>query len=373
MDDGKIMDFDPKFDKLLYDLLNVRSFGTHVQECNGLQRDNENIHWQNSTLSHKKQNIDCNDGVLHIPSINVLSQLNENATKDAYLSSQGLEQMYEPYKNGVNVSWFHECVLQNPPNSTCVLRREYPTDDGDNSNDDTCKNEAPPTACFRGVHDGHINDDEITQLLNLSKLMISRGGDHMTIYDDVDPLFEVAPSVAEKLEYLLRSNYATPKVRPVAFQVGMSFPISYSATSIRAKGAKIASLKEARNDTVFKNWFTHVQRINNWPKIVIPFPSPHRDQCLLVSDLEASENFAFHTSVYLSDGGGIHFSGGVSLFVDNHMTNTNIRHKVQRGVTVDGSQGRIVVNSGGEDNLRCRLPMRDGIRAELNIWWNCVN
>ncbi len=88
--------------------------------------------------------------------------------------------------------------------------------------------------------------------------------------------------------------------------------------------------------------------------------------------LSDNKNFAFHTSVYLSDGGGIHFSGGVSLFVDNHMTNTNIRHKVQRGVTVDGSQGRIVVNSGGEDNLRCRLPMRDGIRAELNIWWNCV-
>ena len=388
-------DFDPKFDKLLYNLLNVRSFETHILECNDLQRGNHQITGTNNIKNKKQSKVDCNSGVLHIPSIHILSELDDKATVDKTLISKQLEQTYRPYRNGLNVSWFHDCALHDVPKSTCVLQREFPVntnDDDDDVHDDVCnsndndtnnttitstcgiKEEVPPTACFRGIHDGIIANHEIRQIIQLGKYMVSQGGDHLTIYQDTSALNEIIPSVLRKLETLLQSKYATPKITPVAFQVSLTFPITYTSTSKKiAKGTNKALLIEARNDTIYKTWFNQIQFINSWPRFAIPMQTPYRDQCLLVSDLEANKNFAFHTSVYLSDGAGEDFSGGMSLFVDNHESNLDPRKKIQRGVAIDGSQGRIVVNSGGEDNLRCRLPLRSGIRAELNIWWNCIN
>lgn len=367
--ESDVVKTDPKFDELLYDLLKVRPFSDHVKECRGLQR---NGYVKVSTKRYKK--IDCGDGVLHIPSIKVLSKLDENATVDEGLIKLGLHEVYHPYKNGVNVSWFHECALENPPNSTCVLQRQYPSDDESEQSKDTCAEteEVPPVACFRGVHDGIITESEVESLLELGELLIAEGGDHLTIYYDVKPLIENASAVLAKLESLLRYKYATPKIKPVAFQISVASPISFSSSTQAAKGTHRDSILKARNQTIYKKWFNQVQMINSWPKFVIPISTPYRDQCFLVSDLEAREDFAFHTSVYLADGAGEDFSGGVSLFVDNHQTNINLRNRVQRGVTVDGSRGRIVLNSGSEDNSRCRLPMRSGLRAELDIWWNCI-
>ena len=372
-----VIKLDPKFDKLLYDLLNVRSFGVHVKECNGLQRD---IHIMQNTYNQRRRNtIDCNDGVLHIPPIHILQDLDLNASVDEELIKLGLDDAYRPYRLGVNVSWFHECALENPPKSTCVLQRQYPfeqdDDEVDHSND-TCIEEItavpPPVACFRGVHDGMITHNEVESLLDLGALMISKGGDHMTIYNDVKPLIENVPTVVEKLESLLRSKYATPAIQPVAYQISVASPISFSASVQNAKGSNRDLYLKARNETLHKMWFNHIQMINSWPKFAIPFSTPYRDQCLIISDLEANETFAFHTSVYLGDGAGEDFSGGVTLFVDNHQSNTNPRNRIQRGVTIDGSIGRIIVNSGSDDNSRCRLPMRSGLRAELDIWWNCM-
>jgi hypothetical protein len=89
-----------------------------------------------------------------------------------------------------------------------------------------------------------------------------------------------------------------------------------------------------------------------------------------MADTEVDPRFAIHTSVFLSDGAGAGYRGGVTLYVDNHRDNSNPKHKVQRGVTIDGSQGRVVVSTGGMENRRCRLPTRAGLRTTLQIWWD---
>ena len=98
---------------------------------------------------------------------------------------------------------------------------------------------------------------------------------------------------------------------------------------------------------------------------------PFRDPCILMADLEANARFDIHTAVFLSNGAGRDFRGGVTLFVDDHPSNANPRRKIQRGITIDGSRGRLVVSTGGLENRRCRLPTREGIRATLQIWWSC--
>lgn len=90
-----------------------------------------------------------------------------------------------------------------------------------------------------------------------------------------------------------------------------------------------------------------------------------------MADLQVDPSFAIHTTVFLSTGADWDFRGGVSLYVDDHKSNNNARKKIQKGVTVDGSRGRVVVSTGGLENRRCRLPVREGIRASLQIWWNC--
>lgn len=92
-----------------------------------------------------------------------------------------------------------------------------------------------------------------------------------------------------------------------------------------------------------------------------------------MADLEADPDFAIHTSIFLSESAGVQYAGGAALYVDDHPSNDNPRNKIQRGVSIDGSRGRVVISSGGIENRRCRLPTRAGIRAVLQIWWNCTS
>ena len=31
----------------------------------------------------------------------------------------------------------------------------------------------------------------------------------------------------------------------------------------------------------------------------------------------------------------------------------------------------MITSTGGEDNPRCRLPMREGVHVDLHLWWGC--
>ena len=126
----------------------------------------------------------------------------------------------------------------------------------------------------------------------------------------------------------------------------------------------------------YRHWVEKCKRRNELARFSLPGPfqvKPVRDTCNLMADLEADPRFAIHTTVFLTDGAGSErgYRGGVVLYVDNHRSNFNPRHKVQRGVTIDGSRGRVIVSTGGLENRRCRLPTRAGLRTTLQIWWGC--
>ena len=116
------------------------------------------------------------------------------------------------------------------------------------------------------------------------------------------------------------------------------------------------------------------KRRNEKAQNSIPWPfrvKPVRDTCNLMADLEGDPKFAIHTSVFLVDGAGSGYRGGLTLYIDNHRSNANPRYQIRRGITIDGSRGRVVVSTGGIENRRCRLPMRAGLRTVLQIWWGC--
>jgi hypothetical protein len=126
---------------------------------------------------------------------------------------------------------------------------------------------------------------------------------------------------------------------------------------------------------VYIDWLETTKRKNDLAAYSLPPPfatKGERNACYLMSDLDADPSFAVHTSVFLSDSAGIQYAGGAALYVDDHPSNANSRNKIQRGISIDGSRGRIVVSTGGVENRRCRLPTRAGIRAVLQIWWNCT-
>jgi len=340
------------FDKLLYELLDVRSFESHLKDCGGLTREEE-----------ANGEIDCASGVLHIPPTNILNTLNK--TKDLTITQQ---EAYMAYRNGVNISWTHPCVLKDLAPSSCVWKQECKEEPDDEK---TCEAHSP-LSCFRGVHDGIISDEEVDGVLRLSALLVKHGGDHMEIHNDVKPLIGSVPSVTEKLHSILRSDYALPPIHPVAFRISVSLPSDSNAMYQHAKQATL--LKRAVNTTAYMKWEKHFQERYEWSGISLPpliRNPPFRDPCILMADLEANSTFAFHTSIFLSDGAGENFSGGVSLYADDHISNSNPRNKIQRGVSIDGSRGRVVVSSGGHDNLRCKFPTRTGIRAVLQVWWDC--
>ena len=111
-----------------------------------------------------------------------------------------------------------------------------------------------------------------------------------------------------------------------------------------------------------------------------PWPfrtEPVRDTCKLVADTEVDSRFIIHTSIFLSDAAGDDYRGGASLYVDNHEmvhNNNNKRshQKIRTGLSFDGTRGRVAVSTGGIENLRCKLPIRAGLRSVLQIWWDKI-
>lgn len=98
------------------------------------------------------------------------------------------------------------------------------------------------------------------------------------------------------------------------------------------------------------------------------------DPCLLTSGLEFLSDYMLQTTVFMSEkGSGEDYTGGAAFFVQEKEWNVHRRwrrrYKIQRGLAVDGSKGRVIVSSGGNENLHCYLPLKAGVRAALQVWW----
>ena len=74
------------------------------------------------------------------------------------------------------------------------------------------------------------------------------------------------------------------------------------------------------------------------------------------------------TTVHLSDAGFDHI-GGTSFYMDEPDREEDDRHEVETGLLVDAVYGRLVVNTGGEENLRCRYPVTRGVKVSFQVWW----
>ncbi|CAB9530321.1 expressed unknown protein [Seminavis robusta] len=403
---------DPLFDKLLYELLHVRHFTDHARDCPDLNRSPlsktlypswwtetqlfKPIEWLLSSyyytsISSENQpelDVDCSDGVVHVPTKTVLVDSFFEA------STKGQAAFWEPYLLGVNVSWFMPC---NPPINASTMcqsptRQQQEmtttTNKDQSTDDDACPISEDPQhmedhKCFRGIHDNLITDQDIGETLRMGAELIQVGWDHFDIHYDARYLRHLEgrlPALLETIRSLLRDTYRVgsnhTKLKPVAFRVSASGPLDGGNLPLRGSLSQTSSyLLRVLNRQRYVRWIEKHKRHNELARYSLPWPStrrePFRDPCVLIADMEADPRFAIHTSVFLSTGAGHDFRGGVSLFVDDHPSNSNPRRKIQRGVTIDGSRGRLVVSTGGLENRRCRLPTREGIRAALQIWWSC--
>jgi hypothetical protein len=170
-------------------------------------------------------------------------------------------------------------------------------------------------------------------------------------------------------QYEQKNKSKNHDVQPVAFRV---------LTTGAMDGHEVSSHQHALstlNQTTYLDWIKRGRQRNDRAYYKLPWPfgiSPKRDICKLMADLEADPRFCIRTSIFLVDGAGFDYRGGASLFVDYHPSNKNPRKRIQRGISIDGSVGRVVVSTGGFENFHCRFPTRAGLRVELQIWWDCV-
>jgi hypothetical protein len=353
---------DPTLDKLMTELLRVKLLIPHSAECPGLERENR-LSWVDSfwNLIGKSDAVDCSDGVLHIPS--------QRAVIDAFLQSKSMEEvdLLEPFvTKGINASWFMQC--QSPPNlqTTSCQASPWPH---------SCISPQGDSArCFRGVHDDQISEQDIQDILQLGASLIEEGGDHFDIYEGTTMLRNKLPTVVHTIQELLTNRYGVSReIQPIAFRINAVGPMD--AAGVPLFGIRSSnSIVRLFNRTNYLQWMEKAQRRNEIARYSLPWPfrlKPVRDVCNLMADMEADPNFAIQSTVFLSNGAGEDYQGGVALYVDHHPSNNNPRRKIQRGMTIDGSRGRVVVSTGGLENRRCRLPTRAGIRASLQIWWTC--
>jgi hypothetical protein len=399
------------FDVLLYELLNVRGWKDHVNECSGglADRSIEKLGWFQKMMMHKKTMIDCSKGVLHIPSKRVLLE-----DYSARSSSEQEKTMLQEYSLGVNISWFMPCSDRRPShleqqNQQLIgcMQQTNKTDLIDEQGECAANRQIIYDQCFRGIHDNIIQDKEIMMALMMGDALINDGGDHFDVQFDVSLLHRWTPSIVQKVRNLLDVTYLAhlhnntipledekesqnesssrskinTSVQPVAFRILTTGPMDGRDVKLRSDGQERPlhrTPSSALNETTYIDWITrsrmHNERAHYQSYFRLwPFrSSTKRDTCDLKFDLQGDSRFCIRTSISLANGAGEDYRGGTNLFVDNHLSNyANPSRRIARGVSIDGSKGRIVVNTGGSENLQCRFPTRSGLRAELQIWWNC--
>ena len=391
----------------------------------------------------ERKKLDCQEGVVHIPSVAILKERYEEAlvrdrawqypnewpdlqemTVVEKKEASQIKEMYAPYKDGVDVAWSLPCAggggtgdqkvndrHRHEENSSSVcqlaaataeegswrptliqrLKRKIPSKNALPSNG-TCSVESISDSkpiCFRGISDGIITDNEVDAALRLASDLIANGGDHLQIRRDAQILRRYLPTVIAKIDNQFRERYGVScRLEPVAFRIFASLPMEGEPLSAPLAGSihskytvtkRRAQFVGAVNHTVYHEWEAENRERNDQA----PFhllrqlrtfsqrKRPFRDPCVLMSDRQRSPDFSYHSSVFLSDGAGSDHSGGTELYVDAHRRNRNPRRRIRRGIVIDASRGRMVLSSGGNENKRCKMPMRTGIRAVLQIWWGC--
>ncbi len=387
---------DKSFDPLLNEVLVTKNWKDHVRECSGglvnRSADHYDHKWewfnriQRSLLSENITS-DCSDGVLHIPSRKAL--YNDMEDKDWKYS-------------GVDVSWFVPCSEHSVESS-----RQQHCDTRDESTNECPgslghKDQPSRKRCFRGIHDDFVGRMEIDAALNMADLLIGTGGDHFDIHYQSPYLFRMVPTIVKKMACLLDTRYLNQhsenprtyeecvkgdatkikNLQPVAFRVLTTGPIDGHDVKLKQeKGDKMTMYlthSTALNETNYLNWVLKSRKHNDksrYQSYYRPWPyrlPPKRETCDLKYDLQDDSRFCIQTSLYLTSGAGEHYWGGTDLFVDDHPSNfASPKRKIARGVSIDGTMGRLVVSTGGFENLNCRFPTRAGFKSVLQIWWNC--
>lgn len=348
-------------DKLPGELLHIKRIEEHAYTCPQLDRTENLTQWDRLwEFLGRPVTDDCADGVLHVPS--------SRALMERVVSSRSLTRSVASMAlNGVNVSWFLEC------HAVGGLESSVEATSGHTGNSDTCTGPEANKQCFRGIHDDFLPYHQISSALELGARLILEGGDHYDIRYNTKELNENLGAIVSKVQALLRDTYLVgDNIRPVAFRLGAEGPMD--GTDVPRLGMKSSSNKPVKllNLTNYVRYIERVSKRNSYAQFSLPWPlrvQSYRDECNLLADTQVEPRFAIHTMIFLSDGAGSEFRGGEALFVDHHPSNANPRRKIRRGVVIDGTRGRLVVSTGGLENLRCRLPVRAGVRAALQIWW----
>jgi hypothetical protein len=348
-------------DPILEHIAHVKPLLKHLAECpNGHRNDTRTRYEQlmhyipghdyiQTRLVNQTPIVDCSMGVVHIPT---LSEIVQDFWRSD--SPQELLLMEPMVIRGVQMSWWFPC-------SPMVHAQ-----DSNASSTRACLDR-----CFRGVHDNVLSDQQITQIIQVGSTLIQAGHDHMDIHMEVFYLKKRLSSTVHTLRTFLRDNYGI-QVEPVAFRIQAVAPMDGTGVPLY-KAHSSNPLVQLIHRSHYLEYMDRAQDQNDLARYSLPWPfrvMPKRDTCHLMADMEADPQFAVHTTVFLSEGAGDDFRGGMALYVDDHPSNRHARRKIQRGLLVDGTPGRLLVSTGGVENRRCRLPMRAGIRAALQVWWN---
>ena len=274
-----------------------------------------------------------------------------------------------------------------------------------------------PRQCFRGVHDDILLDFEVDTLIKVASELILGGGDHITIRNDTDVLTKRVPIVLSKLDQLLHDHYGVlGPIKPVAFRFHASispFPNQLTPRNlilerlINQTVSRVIALHRTLSKQFVQNslqrfavfplaflFNNFLQVVEKWSQPIIEkhfktslmyllFPPASvktsvlftSNPCLLTSDLESRPDFSYHTSIFLAEKGpGGDFTGGTAFYIQEKEWNAHqrwrSRYKIQNGLAIDGSRGRIIVATGGKENLHCSLPTKSGVSAVFQIWWD---
>ena len=389
---------DRSFDPLLNKVLVVRDWKDHIRDCSGgLQNRNTSHYDPKWEWLHKIQgstaSADCSDGVLHIPAKHVLQSHYSASSVDQEISLR-------EYKNGVDLSWFMPCSEHSLEDAEeqCDMEEIDNQENIQSEQPNTCLQQRNLNRCFRGVHDNFVGEGEIHKALAIGDFFAENGGDHFDVYKNVALLNRMVPSIVKKVGKLLSTTYLSPQLqntnesdgkwtknsnlRPVAFRVLTTGPMDGHDVKLKQeKGDKMTmylTQSTALNEAKYLNWVLKSRRHNDKAlrqSYYLPWfyrLQPKRETCDLKFDMQADSRFCIQTSLFLTEGAGVDYWGGTNLFVDDHPSNSKSpSHRIARGLSIDGSKGRLIVSSGGLENLRCRFPTREGFRTVLQIWWDC--